>query len=337
MNPFKIGDTLIPPGANVKLELPVAKLYTDDEISIPIYVKRAKQDGPIVFVSAAIHGNEINGIEIIRRLIQRKKFKLHKGTLILVPIVNVYGLLSQSRYMPDRRDLNRSFPGSSKGSLAGRVANIFLSEISNKCDYGIDLHTGAIHRSNYPQIRANLEDEETMELAKSFAVPVLINSNLRDGSLRQAAAEQNTKVLLYEAGEALRFNELFIRLGIQGVLNVLTHLDMIKRPVKKARFDPFIAKSSNWIRATSSGFVHDLRKLGDYVEKGQALAKIGDAFGEVHAVVNAKTSGVIIGKQNIPLVQEGDAMYHIASFEEANELVEQIENLQESIMPEETV
>lgn len=337
MKAFKIGDTLIAPGANVKLELPVAKLYTDDEIHIPIYVKRAKQDGPVIFVSAAVHGNEINGIEIIRRLIQRKKFKLHKGTLILVPIVNVYGLLSQSRYMPDRRDLNRSFPGSSKGSLAGRVANIFLSEISNKCDYGIDLHTGAIHRSNYPQIRANLEDEETMELAKSFAVPVLINSNLRDGSLRQAAAEQNTKVLLYEAGEALRFNELFIRLGLQGVLNVLTHLDMIKRPVKKAKFEPFIAKSSNWIRATSSGFVHDLRKLGDYVEKGQALAKIGDAFGEVHAVVNAKTSGVIIGKQNIPLVQEGDAMYHIASFEEANDLVEQIENLQESIMPEETV
>ncbi len=331
MKPFRIGNTDVSPGANLKLELPVARLYTDDEISIPIYVKRAKVDGPTVFVNAAIHGNEINGIEIIRRLIQRKNFKLQKGTLVLVPIVNVYGLLNQSRYMPDRRDLNRSFPGSAKGSLAGRVANIFLTEVVNQCDYGIDVHTGALHRRNYPQIRANLEDQETMELAKCFGVPVLINSNLRDGSLRQAAAENNTKVLLFEAGEALRFDELSIRVGIRGVMNVLAKLEMITPRKQKQTVDPFIAKSSQWVRATSSGFVQDLKQLGDYVTKGTELAKIGDPFGEVKDVVYAQSSGVIIGQQKIPLVQEGDAMYHIASFEAASEIVEQIESLQESI------
>ena len=148
------------------------------------------------------------------KLINKKGFKIHCGTLILVPMVNVYGVLNQSRYMPDRRDLNRCFPGSPKGSLAGIVADKFLNEIVKHCGYGIDLHTGAIHRSNLPQIRANLKDEETRHLAEIFGVPVLLNSNLRDGSLRQAAVESNTKILLYEAGQALRFDELSIRAGV---------------------------------------------------------------------------------------------------------------------------
>lgn len=323
------------PGTTLQLEVPVAKLYTDTEIAMPVHIIRARKAGPTVFVSAAVHGDELNGIEIIRRLIQLKPLKLAAGTLILVPMVNVYGVLNQSRYMPDRRDLNRCFPGSAKGSLAGRVADQFLTEIVKKCDYGIDLHTGAIHRSNLPQIRADLEDEETLAMAEAFGVPVLLNANLRDGSLRQSAVEGGTKILLYEAGQALRFDELSIRVGIKGVLNVLRHLKMVRSKAKKQHVEPFIAYNSAWCRANASGIVRDLKVLGDRVNKGEALAEIGDPFGEVSDVVRSNKSGIIIGKQNIPLVQEGEAMYHIAYFNDADEdVAEHIEIMHDTMLPD---
>lgn len=281
-----------------------------------------------------MHGDELNGIEIIRRLINLKGFKISAGTLIAVPMVNVYGVVNQSRYMPDRRDLNRSFPGSSKGSLAARVANIFLNEVVSHCDYGIDLHTGAIHRSNLPQIRAQLDDEETLELAKAFDVPVILNSDIIDGSLRDAAVESKTKVLLYEAGEALRFDEFSIRAGIKGIVNVLRHLKMIpKGRVKKKNVNQFIANNSGWVRASSSGIVSHYFNLGDQVKKGEVLAEIGSPYGDVLGLVLANKSGVIIGKQNIPLVQEGEAMYHIAYFKENDEqIAEHIENIEEELV-----
>ena len=309
MQKIVIGGQDIKPGSTVQIDVPMVRLYTDTDISMPVHVIRAKKDGPTVFVSAAVHGDEINGIEIIRRLIQLKTFKLAAGTLILVPIVNVYGVLNQSRYMPDRRDLNRSFPGSAKGSLAGRVADKFLSEIVNHCQYGIDLHTGAIHRSNLPQIRANLDCPVTKNLAEVFGVPVLLNANLRDGSLRHSAVESETKILLYEAGQALRFDELSIRAGLRGILRVLTHLGMVKRKGTKPKSQPFIANASSWVRASTSGIVTNLKNLGDHVEKRDVLAKIGSPFGDVFESVVANRAGIIIGKQNIPLVQEGDAMY----------------------------
>jgi hypothetical protein len=334
-NLLTIGDTVIKPGSRVKLKLPVASLYTDTEIFIPVEVIRSKKPGPTVFISAAIHGDELNGIEIIRRLMTSKSFRLSSGTLIAVPIVNVYGMLNQSRYMPDRRDLNRCFPGSPKGSLAGRLAHLFLEQIVSKCDYGIDLHTGAIHRSNFPQIRANLKDQETEAMARIFGVPVLLNSSLRDGSLREAASEYGVKVLLYEAGEALRFDELSIRAGLKGILNVLGHLGLIrKRRSKSAQVDPFIANHSSWIRATSSGTVRDMKLLGDYVRTGEVLAEICSPVGVFVEQLKAPKSGVIIGKQNIPLVQEGDAMYHIANFEEHNEVADNIGQLQENFNPD---
>lgn len=331
MNTFTLGQEKIKLGESKRLELPVAKLYTDTDISLPVNVIRGKQKGPTVFVSAAVHGDELNGVEIIRRLISQKLLKVIRGTLITVPMVNVYGVMNQSRYMPDRRDLNRSFPGSAKGSLAARVADIFLTEIVQHCDYGIDLHTGAIHRSNLPQIRADLSDDKTKELAEVFGAPVILNSNVIDGSLRHAADEMNTKVLLYEAGEALRFDELSIRAGMQGVLNVLTHLGMLKKPryVKKSK-KPYVAHKSGWIRANASGVVAAKFELGDSVNKGDVLAEIGSPFGSIIDVVKTEKAGIVIGKQNIPLVQEGDAMYHIAYFKEDNDdIVEHIEMLQE--------
>lgn len=326
-----IGGITIKPGETKQIEMPVAKLYTDTDICIPVHVMRSKKPGPVVFVSAAVHGDELNGIEIIRRLIQSKTLKISSGTLILVPMVNVYGVLNQSRYMPDRRDLNRSFPGSAQGSLAGRVADKFLAEIVRHCDYGIDLHTGAIHRSNLPQVRANLNDPETRSLAEVFGVPVLLNADLRDGSLRQAAVESDTRILLYEAGQALRFDELSIRAGVRGILNVITHLGLVRRKSRRKAVTPYIANNSSWVRANSSGIVHNLKNLGDQVSKGTPLAEIGSPFGEVISTITANKSGIIIGKQNIPLVQEGEAMFHIAFFSESDaEIAENIGAMQDT-------
>jgi uncharacterized protein len=334
MRLIEIDGQQIPPGKVTQIDMPVAKLYTDIDVAMPIHITRSRRDGPVVFVCAAVHGDELNGIEIIRRLIRQKTMKLTKGTLIVVPMVNVYGVLNQSRYMPDRRDLNRSFPGSPSGSLAGRVAYKFLNEIVKICDYGIDLHTGAIHRSNLPQVRADLDDEETLALAKSFGVPVLINANLRDGSLRESAVENHTKILLYEAGQALRFDELSIRVGIRGIINVLMQLGMLKTRRKMQIYEPFIAYKSVWVRAGASGIVRDLKRLGDQVRRDEVISEIGDPFGGVLQKVCATRSGIVIGKQNIPLVQEGDAMFHIAYFREADdEVVETIEAMHEILLP----
>lgn len=335
MPQLNIGNQSIRPGQRLSIELPVARLYTDTDIRMPVHVIRSRTEGPVVFVSAAIHGDELNGIEIIRRLIQYKSLKLSQGTLILVPMVNVYGVLNQSRYMPDRRDLNRCFPGSDKGSLAARVADTFMSQIVSHCQFGIDLHTGAIHRSNLPQIRADLNDPKTRELAECFGVPVLLNATIRDGSLRQAAVEHGTRILLYEGGQALRFDELAIRAGMRGVLNVLTQLGMVKRKSRHVSVKPYISNHSAWVRANVSGIVHDLKSLGDQVQTDDALAHIGNPFGENIATVTATRSGIIIGKQNIPLVQEGDAMYHIAYFEESDEKVAaNIDAMQEALLPD---
>jgi predicted deacylase len=335
MKELIIGGFTISPGSESKIELPVAKLCTGADASLPIKVFRGKKDGPTLFISAAVHGDELNGIEIIRRLITQKNFEIIRGTIIAVPMVNVYGVVNQSRYMPDRRDLNRSFPGSAQGSLAARVAHIFLTEIVNHCDYGIDLHTGAIHRSNLPQIRADLSDEKTKELALAFGVPVVLNSSIIDGSLRGSAVANNTKVLLYEAGEALRFDEFSIRAGIKGVTNVLKNLGMIRKTAKKKVTIPYIANSSGWLRANASGFVHQKITLGDQVIKGDSLAEIGSPYGDIIGTVKATRSGILIGMQNIPLVQEGEAMFHIAYFSEDDDTIaEHIETVQEQLLPD---
>ncbi|WP_461535069.1 succinylglutamate desuccinylase/aspartoacylase family protein [Spongorhabdus nitratireducens] len=335
---LEIGGFAVKAGQTRQIRIAVAKLYTDTEFSVPVHVIRSRKPGPTVFVSAAVHGDELNGVEIIRRLIKLKSFKVSAGTLILVPMVNVYGVLNQSRYMPDRRDLNRSFPGSAKGSLAGRLADMFLTEIVSHCDYGIDLHTGAIHRSNLPQVRANLQDKETLALAQAFGVPVLLNANIRDNSLRQAAVESNTRILLYEGGEALRFDEVAIRAGVHGVVNVLAQLGMVRSRRKLKSFTPYIANNSAWIRASASGIVNSLQQLGDQVEKGTPLATIGSPLGETIETVRATRSGIIIGKQNIPLIQEGEAMFHIAFFSEPDDdIAEDIETMQETLQTDESV
>ena len=333
--PVTINGVTIQPGEQRVIELPVGRLYTHIDVNIPLQVICGKRSGPMLFVSAAIHGDELNGVEITRRLLTSGALKRLRGTLIVIPVVNIFGIIQHSRYLPDRRDLNRSFPGSSRGSLAARLAHIFLQEVVQQCDYGIDLHTGALHRSNLPQIRANLDDPETKELADAFSVPVLLNSNLRDGSLRQSAAEYGVKVLLYEAGEALRFDELSIRAGVRGILSVMRKLAMLT-PSKKNQSkhpEPFVARSSSWERAPESGILRSVAALGARVRQGDLLGVISDPsnlFDPTEYPVTAQYNGLVIGRTNIPLVNEGDALFHIARFEDIKEAAASVEVFQAS-------
>ncbi len=313
--PFVIQDQRVSPGQRALIDLALPKLNSHTRLSMPVHVVHGKRVGPRLFVSAAVHGDELNGIEIIRRLLDVKSLNRLAGTLVAVPVVNVYGLIHQSRYLPDRRDLNRSFPGSAQGSLAARVAHLLIDEIVRHCTHGIDLHTGAIHRTNLPQIRANLDDPETERLARAFGVPVLINATVRDGSLREAAAELGIPMLLYEAGEGLRFDEVCIRAGQLGVLNVMRSLGMLRASSRRRHeAAPFIARSSSWTRAPESGLLRTLVALGARVQRDETLGYISDPYSANQHPVTAHTRGVVIGRVQIPLVHEGEALFHIARF-----------------------
>lgn len=330
---LEIGGIEIKPGETKQIQLPTPRLFTGTKLPIPVHVQRGKRAGPTLFISAAIHGDELNGIEIVARLLKSKALRTLRGTLIAVPMVNVYGVLNQSRYLPDRRDLNRSFPGSAKGSLAGRIAHLFLNEIVAKCQYGIDLHTGAIHRSNLPQIRGDFSEDNTLRIAKAFGMPVMLNTDIREGSLRQCAADMGVNVILYEAGEALRYDELSIRAGVKGIINVLREVGMLnkRKSTKEHNIEPLIAKQSGWVRATESGFVNHVSQLGDHVQKGDVLATVSDPYGNELTKILAPAQGVVIGKQNIPLAQTGEAMYHIAYFKQPDSVAAGLELLQDNL------
>jgi predicted deacylase len=312
--PITIGGTTVKPGELASINVPIVDLYTGTSLSMLVKVINGRRPGPVLFVCAAIHGDELNGVEVIRQLLKRKSLRSIRGTLIAVPVVNVHGFLDQSRYLPDRRDLNRSFPGSAKGSIAARMANTFIEEIVSKADYGIDLHTGAINRSNLPQVRADLSDSRNLRLAKVFGAPVIVASKILDGSLRQCASERGFPMLVYEAGEALRFDDLSIRAGLRGVLKVMRHLGMLPQNSAAKPTAPVIADATSWVRAPASGIVSGKVDLGTRVVEGQSLAVIGDPLGEAETRVIAPFDGIVIGRNNLPLAHEGDALFHVASF-----------------------
>jgi hypothetical protein len=330
-----IGGVSIPPGKRKQIELPVAKLFDYTEMRIPVEVIRGKEDGPTLFISAAIHGDEINGVEVIKRLLARKKTLARiKGTLIAVPIVNVFGFNNNVRYLPDRRDLNRCFPGSDTGSLAGQIAHIFMNEIVSKSTHGIDLHTAAINRDNLSQIRASLGSKETERLAMAFGVPVVINSDIRDGSLRQAAADKGIPMLLFEGGQALRYEEKIIKSALRGILSVMQSIGMIEGKAvskKKREKEVFIAKSSHWIRAPHSGSLRAKKQIGSRVRKDELLGVLSNPFGRERIEVRAKKTGIIIGIATLPLVNNGDALFHIATFDDSQEVEGRVELFDEII------
>ncbi len=329
MNAFKLGGETIEPGEQRVVDLPLSYLSDHTQMHLTVQVLHGKREGPVTFVSAAVHGDEIIGVEIIRRLIEIKTLERLRGTLVLAPVVNTYGFVGLSRYLPDRRDLNRCFPGSASGSLASQLAYIFMTEIVQHADYGIDLHSGAVHRTNLPQIRANLDDPVVEAMARAFGASIMLNANLRDGSLRQAAQEVGCNILLYEAGEALRFDESAIRIGVKGVLGVLRHIGMLPKGKETAkRTEPIRAISSHWLRAPMGGILRARKTLGANVKKDEIIGTVSDPLGHVSEDLLARSSGVIIGRSNLPIVNRGDALFHIAcvdSLSDAEETLTAVE------------
>lgn len=297
------------------MQIPLGKQISRHEITLPIEVICGEQSGPRLFVCAAVHGDEIAGVEIVRRVLADERLSLLRGALIAVPIVNLHAFLDRSRYLPDRRDLNRSFPGSPTGSLASRLAHRFLSEVVDQSSHGIDLHTAALHRSNLPQIRAHLGEAETERLARAFGVPVVVNATPREKSLRQAGLERNVPILAYEGGEALRFDEESIQVGVRGVFQVMEALDMLSGSEPASPAPVFTARSSHWVRAPTSGLLRERAKLGQAVKTGDALGTIADPLGVDAIPVLARKDGVVIGRSELPLANEGDALFHIGVFD----------------------
>ena len=308
---FAIGTVRIRPGRARALELPVTRLVTGADISLPVRVVHGREDGPTVWLDAAIHGDEVVGVEVIRQVMGDLNPQTFRGTLIAVPIVNVLGFMNGDRYLPDRRDLNRSFPGSRRGSLASRIAHLFMEEVVSKCSVGIDLHTGSGQRSNLPQIRADLDDPRTKELAVAFGAPVMLHAKTRDGSLRQAAREHGAAVLLYEGGENLRFDRYAIDPAVAGVRRVLGMLGMTAaaEPPDAASVE---CRSSGWVRARSTGILDLDAALGQRVERGERLGARVDSFGKTLRLVRADRDGIVIGRTEAPLVNSGDALVHLA-------------------------
>lgn len=310
--PFEIAGQSVASGRLSQIEIPIASLMSGTPVALPVVVYHGRNEGPTVWVNAAIHGDEIGGVEIIRRVSERLDPRTMHGTVIAVPIVNVHGFNTSDRYLPDRRDLNRSFPGSARGSLAGRIANLMMSEIVERCSVGIDLHTGSDHRVNLPQIRADLDDADTLALADVFGAPVTIHSRTRDGSLREAGTDRGATVLLFEGGEALRFDRDAVNAGTVGVRRVLNHLGITSdgpEPAGSTRY----SRKTKWARAGKSGIVHLEPELGDEVKKGERVATILDPYGKRLGRISAPVDGMIIGHTQHPLVNRGDAVLHVAT------------------------
>ncbi len=307
---FPIGPFRVRAGAGKEVELPITRLVTGADVSLPVRVVHGRKDGPVVWVNAAIHGDEVVGTEVIRRVLAQLSPKTLRGTLVAVPVVNVLGFMSGDRYLPDRRDLNRSFPGSARGSLASRIAHLFMTEVVAKCEVGIDLHTGADRRTNLPQIRADLDDDRTRALAEAFGAPVMLHARIRDGSLRQAARERGATVLLYEGGEAWRFDDFAIDAGVDGVRRVLASLGMIDE-VPTIEETSVECRDSGWVRARGTGVLHLEVGLGEKVEAGQRLGGLSDTFGRRVRLAHADRDGIVIGLNRAPLVNSGDAIVHI--------------------------
>lgn len=327
--PFEIHGESVPAGSVTQVRIPLPGLHSDTSVHMPVHVVHGKKPGPVIFISAAVHGDEINGVEAIRRLLSLGIIKRLQGTLLAVPVVNVLGFEAHSRYLPDRRDLNRCFPGTEQGSLAARVANTFMTEIVSRCDMGIDLHTAAIHRDNFPQIRADLSNDQLNQLARAFSAPVLLHSAAPQGSMRHAAASESIPVMVYEAGEALRFDEVAIRVAVRGSLNVMRTLGMLSAGKTKKARPTVLLRSSTWVRAPRSGILRAKSKLGDVVSKGDVLGYLSDPASHSDTVVEAISDGIIIGRTNIPLVYEGEALFHIGRSRQTSRLEEQVDDLQD--------
>ncbi len=334
--PFIIAGEDIAPGTSKDIAFPITTLATGTASALGVRVLHGAKAGPAVFVSAAIHGDEIVGTAVIQRLAQALDPQVMSGTVLLVPVANIFGFINHSRYLPDRRDLNRSFPGSAGGSLAGQLAHVFYREVVARCTLGIDIHSAAIHRYNLPQIRIAAGNTRLVELAMAFGAPVIIESPLRDGSLRDQAQKHGVDMLLMEAGEALRFDKLSVETGVEGVTRVLAHLGMIEADDGLTNVGiPARANRSVWVRAPRGGVAHAVRESGDPVRKGDVLARVCGLFGEDALELVSPVDGIIIGHATLPVVHQGDALFHIAEIPHPERVGARIESITEAILASE--
>ena len=307
---IKINNQSIKLGENALIRLNVSTLPSGTIIDIPVYVFRAPEDGPVLLLMAGMHGDEVNGIEIVRRLLAQKSFKPQCGTVIAIPILNIYGFLNFSREVPDGKDVNRSFPGNADGSLASRVAYTFVKEILPQIDYGLDFHTGGASRTNYPQVRCVLNEPENEKIARVFGAPFIINSNLLPNSLRNEAAKCGKTIVVFESGESLRFDEHGIEVAIDGVRRVMDYLKIM--PTDLPAPEPAIVCSkTSWLRAHEAGLFHSWFHAGDYINKNEIIGTVADPYGEKLIEIKSPYSGYIIGLNHMPVVNEGDALAHI--------------------------
>lgn len=331
-NEFEIGGHHVPACSSSDISIPITTLATGYSSMLSVRVFHGAEPGPTVFVSGAVHGDEIVGTAVIQHLAQQIDPSRLSGTVLLVPATNIFGFLNRSRYLPDRRDLNRSFPGSVSGSLASQLAQVFFSEVVQRASLGIDIHTAAVHRYNLPQIRIDKGNPRLVELAMAFGAPVIIESPLREGSLRSKAKEEGVDMLLLEAGEALRFDNLSIQTGVAGVLRVLAHLGMIDADDRLAGVSvPARSNKSTWVRSTRGGVAHPAKTSGDPVRKGGLLATVAGLLGEEPEAVISPIDGIIIGHATLPVVHQGDALFHIAEVSHPEQVGAQIDSIKEAI------
>ena len=310
MKDFSIGEHSIRPGEFKEININIARLPSRTQIDTPIYVYRAPIDGPVLALTAGMHGDEINGMEIVRRIIDSGYNKVLRGTVLCMPVINVYGFLNYSREVPDGKDINRSFPGSKTGSLASRVAYHMTHDVLPYIDYGVDFHTGGAMRTNYPQVRCVMQEEKNVELAAAFNAPFTIDSPFRPHSLRQTAAKKGKNIIVYEGGESVRFDLHAIEEGVNGTLRLMKHLNMIDSAPAPTEENKIVWNSS-WVRARTAGLFLPAIKCGDLIHKNQVVGTLTDPFGEFKEEVKSPTIGYVVGLNNNPVVNAGDALLHI--------------------------
>ncbi|MBF0161730.1 MAG: succinylglutamate desuccinylase/aspartoacylase family protein [Magnetococcales bacterium] len=316
MADFHIQGLVVKPGGQGRLDMPISLLSNQIPLHLSLHVLHGRRPGPVLFLSAAVHGDEIIGVEIIQRLRRLQILRHLRGTLLCIPIVNVHGFIAHTRYLPDRRDLNRSFPGSATGSLAAQLAHLFVQEVVSRSHYGIDIHSATMHRRNLPQIRIAPDNATLRQMAIAFQAPIIIEAPLRPGSMREAAQARGVEVLLFEAGEGLRLDEGSIRIGVRGIVGVMRSLGMLPPAKEKSgglpRSDPIFSQKSQWIRAPMSGLLKSGSSIGDVVSGQDLLGVVADPIGDTCWEVRANQSGLIIGRTELPVVNQGDALFHIA-------------------------
>lgn len=306
INKHKIG-----PGEHKEIQLNIARLPTYTNIDLPVHVFRAEDEGPALLLTGGLHGDELNGIEIIRRMISRDMLMPDKGSVIAIPLVNVYGFIQNVRGLPDGKDINRSFPGIKGGSLARLLAHTLMNEIVPQIDFGIDFHTGGSARANYPQIRCVLEDDKNVELAEAFEAPFIINSSLIDKSFRKAAHKKGKPILVFETGESTRFDEFGIQEGIDGTMRLMNYLGMNDEAPQPGHKTETYRKTT-WVRAKYAGLFKPKIQLGDKVNKRQVLGHITDPYGNERFKSVCPHDGRVIGLNYAPVVHKGDALLHLA-------------------------